>query len=271
MNTNDMPSWKDVEGRAVSLIDKGHMLQRLDGREEALANFEKAVTICRPISEKSDPVALVMAQALDNKANALVDLKRLSEVIPCFDEAIRIHKEIMRGDGTWQDVRETAVTVMNKGRALMLLGHHDEARICFEQALDDFDRCKSDEDLARAWLNRGELDVRQDHLDEALAAFEESTVRWEAVIGDEPNTAKSDYAYTLSSRADVLLMLRRYDEAIDSSDRSISLHRIVLNHTKSRKERRDLAEALNRHGHILTELGRTEEAQRCFREAAKLK
>jgi hypothetical protein len=41
---------------------------------------------------------------------------------PLFRQAIQVHEGFVRGDGTWQDVREIAVTMMNKGRALMLLG-----------------------------------------------------------------------------------------------------------------------------------------------------
>jgi len=150
MNADQVPNWEGVEGQAVSLIDRGHLFQRLGQNEEALMSFDKAVAICHPISDKSDPVALVLAQALDNKANALVDLGRLPEAVLCFDQAIQVHNGFVRGDGTWQDVREIAVSVMNKGRALMLLGRNDEARACFEQALDVFEQCESDEDMANA-------------------------------------------------------------------------------------------------------------------------
>ena len=150
MNASEEPDWQSVERHAVSLIDKGHELQRLGCDKEALASFDKAVTICRAISDKSDPVSLVLAQALDNKGRALMDLKRLAEAIPCFDEAIQVHKEIVRGDGTEQDVRETAISVMNKGLALMRLGRNEEALACFEEALDAFRTCQSGEDIARA-------------------------------------------------------------------------------------------------------------------------
>jgi tetratricopeptide (TPR) repeat protein len=270
MNASEEPDWQSVERHAVSLIDKGHELQRLGCDKEALASFDKAVTICRAISDKSDPVSLVLAQALDNKGRALMDLKRLAEAIPCFDEAIQVHKEIVRGDGTEQDVRETAISVMNKGLALMRLGRNEEALACFEEALDAFRTCQSGEDIARALANCGDLYTREDRLDEALAAFDESLAMWEAATAYEPDASKGDYAYTLFSKADVLLRLERYDEALDTSGRSIALQRAIVNHVNGPKERKDLAEALNLRGDILNKLGRTNEAQDCILEAAKL-
>src|ERR1019366_1510784 len=130
MNANSRENWQDVERRTVSLIDKGHMLQRLGQNSEALASFDKAVTICRGMSDKSDSVALILAQALDNKASALMDLNRLAEAVPFFDEAIQVHEGIVRGDGREQDVREIAISVMNKGLALMRLGRSEEALAC---------------------------------------------------------------------------------------------------------------------------------------------
>jgi tetratricopeptide (TPR) repeat protein len=271
MNAEEVPNWEDVETQAVSLIDSGRLSQRLGQNEEAFASFDKAVTICRPVSEKSDAVALVLAQALDNKANALMDLDRLAEAVPCFDEAIQVHEGIVRGDGTWQDVHEIAITVMNKGRALMLLGRSEEALACFEQALDGFERCESDEDAVSTVLNCGYRFTRQVGLDEALAAYSKSLSVWEAVTVDEPDATMADYAYTLYGKADVLHRLERYGEALDLSDRSIALHRTVVDHVNGPRERKTMAEAVNLRGHILTKLGRTEEAQECFREAAQLK
>jgi tetratricopeptide (TPR) repeat protein len=271
MNADQVPNWESVERQAVSLVDDGHRFQRLGQDEKALASFDKAVTICRGMSEKSDPVALALAQALDNKGNALVELERLVEAIPCFDEAIRIHEGFVRGDGTPQDVREIAVTVMNKGLALMLLGRNDEARACLERAIDGFERCGSREDYCRAWLNNAELYIRQKRFREALPAIDEAIAAWEDVISDKPGTLNADYVYTLYCRADVLLNLGCCQEALDFSDRAIALNRAMVEAANGPKEREDLAVAVNLRGDVLTKLGRTDEAQDCFREAAQLK
>src|SRR5207249_1833478 len=93
----------------------------------------------------------------------------------------------------------------------------------------------------------------------------------EAATAYEPDAAKADYAYTLFSKADVLWHLRRYHEALELCDRSIAIHRAVVYHANGRRQRKDLAEALNLRGHILTDIGHTKGAQECFREAARLK
>jgi tetratricopeptide (TPR) repeat protein len=268
---DNAPNWQVVTEETSALIDKGREHQRNGRYEEALAHFEEAIGLCRGLSAKFDPVALALAQALDNKAGALMDLERLSEAILCFNEAIQVHEGIVRGDEVEQAAYEIAVSVMNKGIAFLRLRHSEEALACFEQALDGFHQCESDEDAARALLNSGEVYIRQGHLDEALATYEKSLAVWEAVTRDEPDDDMADYAYTLYGKADVLHRLERYGEALDLSDRSIALHRAVVNHANRLKEREGLAVAVNLRGHILTKLGRTNEAQECFREAAQLK
>src|SRR6202167_1753802 len=164
-------NWQDVTEETSELIDKGREHQRNGRYKEALAQFNRAVNLCRRLSSESDPVALALAQALDNKGRALMDLEKLNEAIPCFDEGIQIHEGFVRGDGSGEDVREIAVSVMNKGLALMCLGRDDEARVCFERAIDGFERCGSRDDFARAWLNNAELYIRQKRFAEALPAI----------------------------------------------------------------------------------------------------
>ncbi len=142
MNADEVPAWEDIEKQAVSLIDKGHMFQRLGQDEEALASFDKAVTICRGMSDTSDPVALALAQALDNRGNALVDLERLTEAIPCFDEAleasdlsISLHRTIVKQTNTPEE-RETMAEAVNlRGHILTKLGRTDDAQECFREAM----------------------------------------------------------------------------------------------------------------------------------------
>jgi tetratricopeptide (TPR) repeat protein len=204
MNADAKPDWQDVERRGIGLIDKGILLAELRDHGGALTSFDNAISICLPISDKSDPVALILAQALDNKARSLMDLGRSAEAVPCFDEAIQVHEGIVRGGGTGQDVCEIAISVMNKGLALMHLDRNDDALACFEQALDGFEQCGSDSDLALAYANCGDLFFRQDRFDEALRALEKSVAVWEHLTAGAPDASKTDYAYALFSRADVL-------------------------------------------------------------------
>lgn len=271
MNEDGAMNCREVEKQTCALIDDGRKHQR-DGRyEEALARFDKAVNLCRGLSDKFDPVALALAQALDNKGRALIDLKQLTEAIPCFDEGIQIHEGFVRGDGSKQDVREIAVSVMNKGLALMCLGRNDEARVCFERAIDGFEHCGSRDDFACAWLNNAELYIRQKRFAEALPAIDEALTAWETEAGEESDALNADYVYALFCRADVLLNLGHHQEALEFSDRSLTLQHVIVQQGNDPEERANLIEALEVRGSILTKLGRLKEAKECLREAAMLK
>jgi tetratricopeptide (TPR) repeat protein len=271
MNTDDTLRWKEIEKQTCALIDEGREHQQNGRYADALARFDRAVSLCRGLSDKFDPVALALAQALDNKGRALMDLERLTEAIPCFDEGIQIHEGFVRGDGTWQDNREIAISVMNKGLALMRLGRDDEARVCFERAIDGFERCGSRYDFACAWLNNAELYIRQKRFAEALPAIDEALTAWKAATDEESDALNADYVYALFCRADVLLNLRRCQEALEFSDRSLPLQRIIVDQGNDPQELTNLIEALEVRGNIFTKLNRAREAEKCFCEAAQLK
>jgi tetratricopeptide (TPR) repeat protein len=270
MSNQESPDWQDVESRAVSLIDKGHLLQQLGRNEEALASYDQATMICCPFSNKCDRLGLVLAQALDNKANALVDLNRTAEAIPVFDEAIQVHESVARGEGSWQDVHEIATSVMNKGRALMLLERCEEAGDCFDQAIEGFEQCGSSKDVALVYLNLGSCEARTGSLEGALAWYSHSLYLWQSII-EESDVSKGDYAYALYGLADVQTKLGHLDEALEACDQAIALQRVIASQTRAPSERENLADTLEVRGNILTKLGRTKEAEECFREAVRLR
>jgi tetratricopeptide (TPR) repeat protein len=263
MNADQMPNWEDVEKHAVSLIDKGHILQRLGQDAEALAAFDKAATICRPLSGQIERIDLVLSQALDNKGNALVDLGQTARSLACFDEAIQ--------RGTCKQMWGIAISMMNRGRALMLLGENERALDCLEWARQDLASWGSMDDFARVLLNIGEVQFRQGRFLTALEEYDAARFCWEEHFLDDPDAPKSDYAYTFYCKADALLRLGRRHEALESCDRSIALQRAAVNHTNGPREREDLAGAVTVRGRILNKLGHTKQAQACFREAAKLR
>jgi len=196
----------------------------------------------------------------------------LIKAVFCFDEAIEIHEGFIRGDGSWQDRREIPVSVMNKGLALMRLGRDDEARACFEQAIDDFERCGSGDDFARAWLNNAELYIRQKRFAEALPAIDQALKSWRGLEdGDNPVGMNAFFVYALFCRADILLNLGCYQEALEFSDRSLPLQRIIVEQGNDPLERVNLIEAWEVRGKIAATLGREKEAEECLREAARLR
>lgn len=273
MKTNDIPDWQDVERRAVSLIDKGHMLQELGQHADAFACFDEAVTISLSLSEQSDPVALVLSQALDNKANSLVELGRVNEAIRCYDGAIQVHEGFVRGHGTPKDMRELALSMMNKGRARMLLDHYDQAHECFDLAELSLARYGQFDDYARLVHNVADLLFRQGRFEAAVERYEAALYMWEEFWQPSPDPTdypKSEYAYTLCCRADALRHLGRREEALESTTRAISLQRAEMNLRNHPQVREELAETLKLRGDIFAEQGDATRAEECFREAASL-
>jgi tetratricopeptide (TPR) repeat protein len=255
MNTNDQLNADVVVRRTVSLIDNGRIYSLLGQPAKALACFEKAVEICRPLSSQSDAVALSLTQALDNKANALVDLGRVAESVPIYEEAIQILENNQRGDGEPWEVREIAISVMNKGRAFMLLGQHDEAAECFQRAIADFWNCGTCEDWALGLVNYGDLCFRQGNFKAAAVVFSESVAAWKTVVANGFEEWKAEYSYSLFSLADVLFHLGCYRKALGLAEQAAVIQSDIVNYTNAAQDRNDLHAILKLRGDILTKLG----------------
>jgi tetratricopeptide (TPR) repeat protein len=260
MKPAEQTNWGDVEKQAVSLIDKGDVLQECGDHKAALASFDKAISICRPLSKTSDPAARLLSQALDNRGNALLELGRVAEALPVFDEAIQIHEGIIRGEGSESDVGEIAVSVMNKGRALMLLDRYDEANECFESAAPKLANCGTCEDCGRLRLNLGALRFRQQRFDESATQYYAALNMWLYLEAEDRIDTRPDRAYTQFCIADALLHAGRYDEALAAVEQSVDLCRVIMSEQKRQKYREGLADALKLRGDILSKLGDVAEA-----------
>jgi len=255
MNANDERNVESVIRQTVSLIDNGRIYSRLGQPTKALACFVKAVAICRPLSAHSDLVTFSLSQALDNQANALVDLERVTEAIPVYEQAIQIHENNRHGDGEPEEIREMAISVMNQGRAFMLQGLHDEARECFQRAIADFWDCGTCEDLALGLVNYGDLCFRQGNLNEAVAVFSKSVAAWQTVVANGFEEWKVEYSYSLFSLADVFFRLGCYRDALEFAQRAAVIQRDILNYTNDPQDRNDLRDILKLCGDILNKLG----------------
>lgn len=260
MKPDERANVEDAETRAVSLINKGNILQECGDHAAATASFDKAVSICRPLSETSDPVALILSQALDNKANALLELGQFADALPVFDEAIQIHEGFVRGQGSESDVGEIAVSVMNKGRALMLLDRFEEAEECFDCAEPKLANHGTYENYARLRLNLGALRFRQGRFDDSAEQYDCALRMWEYLELEDRIDAQPDRAFTLFCKADALWHAGKYQEALEAIDKAADLYRAIMQKQNRDKYREGLAEALKLRGGILFKPGDTAEA-----------
>ena len=97
---------------AEALSNRGLTLHELKRFEEALASYDRALTL-RPD----------YAEALSNRGNTLNELKRFEEALASYDRALTLRPDYAEAHN-------------NLGVALMQLGHLSEARAALEQAVE---------------------------------------------------------------------------------------------------------------------------------------
>ncbi|NJD33993.1 MAG: tetratricopeptide repeat protein [Betaproteobacteria bacterium] len=200
------------------------------------------------------------AEAHTNRANALKDLKRFDEALAGYDKALALKPGIPE-------------THYNRGNALSDLKRLDEAVLSYDRAL------ALKPDYAEACYNRGNALFGLRRFDEALAGF------------DRALALKPAYAEAHCNRGNALLDLKRLDEALDSYDRSLALNpgnaEANSNRGNALRELRrpnealgsygtalalkpGYAEAYNGRGNALNDLGRPDEALASYDKALAL-
>jgi tetratricopeptide (TPR) repeat protein len=124
-----------------------------------------------------------------------------------------------------------AAALMNKGNALLLLGHHKEAIDCYDEAIGIYRRLVEVE-------GRMELE--------------------------------NDLAMALMNKGNALLLLGHHKEAIDCYDEAIEIRRRLVEVEGRVELENDLAGALMNKGVALSDLGRLSEALQCYDEGIGL-
>jgi protein O-GlcNAc transferase len=133
-----------------------------------------------------------VAEAYNNRGNALYGLKRLDEALASFDKAIALKPDY-------------AEAYFNRGNALKGLDRLDGALASFDRAIAE------KADYADAYNNRGNALYDLKRFDEALASY------------DNAIALKADYAEAYNNRGNALCDLKRFDEAHASFDKAIAL------------------------------------------------
>lgn len=245
----------------VELITKAIRIN--PGIAEAYNNRGNALLDLRRLDEAllnyNKAVALEpgYAEAHSNRANALKDLKRFDEALASYDKALALNPGI-------------PVAHYNRGNALSDLKRLDEAVASYDRAL------VLNPDYAEAHYNRGNALLGLKRPDEALASYDRALAlhpgyadayynRGNALLEltrpddalasyDRALALKPDDAKTCYNRGNALLALHRPGEALASYDRALAL-------------RPDYAEAYNNRGNALNEFKRLDEALASYDKA----
>lgn len=193
--------------------------------------------------------------------NALKDLKRPSEALPCYDRAIALKPDL-------------AAAYYNRGNAHADLQRHDDALADYERAI------ALRPDYVQAHFNRANVLKELKHYTEAVASYDHaialkpdfveayynrgaalsSLMRLDAALADceRAIALKPDFAEAHYNRGNALHELGRLDEALASYDRAVAL-------------RPDLANAHCNRGNALRDLKRMEEALASYDQAIACK
>jgi predicted O-linked N-acetylglucosamine transferase (SPINDLY family) len=183
-------------------LDRATLLSELERFEEALASCTRATD-----------QAPQYAGAWAARASALHELKRYEQALACFDRALSI------------DPAQTGAWV-NKALTLHMLQRHDEALALQERALE------VEPDNAKTWSNCGATLLRLGQHERALACCDKALALWpaHALPADgkfrfegESVRPHRQYIATLFNRGNLLVTLKRHDEAMATYARLIEL------------------------------------------------
>jgi tetratricopeptide (TPR) repeat protein len=173
--------------------------------------------------------------------------------------------------------RDKAVDVMKQGLKLLTDHRNKEALTYFRRGLKVFKRLVADGhaeytcDVAESHYEIGEAFFRAGNHEKCVASNDTAIRLWRGLVGSGHNEHEIQIAYALSTNADALLFLNRFDEALTVVEESIHHFRQACDADPNPHWNRDLAGVINLRGRILGRLGRVREAAESCREAAELR
>jgi tetratricopeptide (TPR) repeat protein len=175
---------------------------------EAIRSFDKA------IEGKSLIESSAVAAVLLKKGNAFYNLDRFNQAIEFYDQATNLKPDLVEA-------------ILNKGNSLINLRRYDEAGRYFQNAID------TDERDYTAWWGKGQSLFYQEKYDEAIRCYNKaieikpSDILWynkglafhangkyESALDcyEEARRINPNSVLNLTSLAEVLLILKRYDD-----------------------------------------------------------
>jgi len=216
---------------AGSLNTLANMLSDVGRREEALAQVEEAVRICRQLEQQRPDTFLPdMAMSLHNLASRLSELGRWEEALAQAEEAVRIYRQLaqLRLDAFLPNL---ATALNNQANILGDLGRREEALAQAEEALRIYRHLtqqRPDAFLPDVAMSLGNLANRLSGLgrqEEALAHAEEAVRIRRYLAQQRPDAFLPDLAGSLNNLANMLSDLGRREEALAQGEESARIRR----------------------------------------------
>ena len=207
--------WLFSRNTSLAHLNKANLLGVLKNCEDALASYDKALTLKPDLAdawlgrgnvfrilkrhdealaayEKALALAPDLADAWLGRGNIFWDLKRHDEAFAAYDRALALKPDLA---DAW----------LGRGNVFWDLKRYDDALAAYDKTL------ALKPDLAEAWLGRGNVFTDLKRGDEALAAY------------DKAQAFQSDLAEAWLGRGNVFTDLKRYDEAFAAYDRALAI------------------------------------------------
>jgi tetratricopeptide (TPR) repeat protein/TolB-like protein len=233
-------------GAAASLNEIAQVQNRLGQIDAALASYGAAMELQREIGDKN------------GLGSALINLGVLYEGRGEYDRALNLYRESLQIQREVNNEKSQALCLNNIGNIYLFKGQYDDALTYFERALQLRDKLKVPSDTALTLHNLAETRTKLGQYGQALADYFRSIELYRSA-GDQRWAAIESY-----SMGTLFGYQGRYGAAAKAKEEALTTFRQLGDRSFW------MAEILSGYGNALSQLGRTEEAQKSFEEALTL-
>ena len=261
----------DVTTDGLKFTKQAREAMDFEEYDNSLKFADEAVAVFRALVEAGLVVESVghLADALAERGKALSRLKRDTEALACFDEALALEKQVRdrRGDVVFSLAH--ADTFADKGLALSNAGRREEGAACYQTALTVYRRGWGNGDdvaggrVALTLFNLGESDRGAGRFREAIAHYDEALEIHHRRSAHESAAA----ACVLIAKSKALYNLEEFEAALLAARTAANILEPLTNEESLKL---DLSAAVLWQGRALERLYRLTEASACFQRSTEL-
>ncbi|MEO1415204.1 MAG: tetratricopeptide repeat protein [Bacteroidota bacterium] len=265
----------DSSTKANLLNNLGLVYDDLNRYEEAIATYQEALKIRRPLA-KQNPQRFQpdLAQTLNNLGVVYDDLTRYEEAIATYQEALKIRRPLAK-QNPQRFQPDLAHTLNNLGLVYDDLTRYEKAIATYQEALKIYrplakqNPQRFQPDLAQTLNNLGNIYYDLTRYEKAIATYQEVLKIYRPLAKQNPQRFQPDLANTLNNLGVVYQKLTRYEKAIATYQEALKIRRPLAKQNPQRFQP-DLANTLNNLGVVYQKLTRYEEAIATYQEALKI-
>ncbi|MEV6329855.1 tetratricopeptide repeat protein [Streptomyces sp. NPDC051909] len=256
---------------AIGLAHAGRHAEALERSGQAVGLYEELV--------RADPEAHLplLAEALSNHANRLVDVRRPSEALACSTRAVELFGSPLPASLPFPAAHRLSLGMALANHAILLseAGRHQEALECSRRATEHYRSLgESDPAVTRPMeavlsLNQSIRHAAAGELAEAVAGSAVAVEHLSELAGVNPGAHLPAFAGALSAHSGHLWRFGLVEDALVCSQQAIDVWDRLADETPD-AHRPGLVAALRNHAGFLAQADRREDALDCSRWAVGL-